>query len=288
MNVIHFSEISEKHIQERTFPGGVIGYGNAHTFSTYAFGTLDGEHPTSESALYDVASLTKVLATLPAVLTLLQSGKLDLEDSVSRYLPIPYNAIRLWHLLTHSSGFPPYSDAYKWASDSEEILEDIYQNPWVKEPGKEVVYSCLNFILLKKTVESIVGDYPAYLKETVYSPLGMEKTGFLPDTDEEIAPTSFRNGARLRGLVDDELAYYLGGVSGNAGLFSCLADLCRYAQEWLLPRRVLVPSITALATRPRTSRIPGDLKGLGWAMHTERSSDGPLFSPNKAPNRKWA
>ena len=280
MNVNCFSEITESFLRKRTFPGCIIGYGNADKVSAYPFGTLDENHLATESALYDVASLTKVLATLPAVLTLLQKGKLDLEDPVSRYLPIPYRSILVWHLLTHSSGFPPYSDAYKWASGPEEILKDIYQNPWVKEPGKEVVYSCLNFILLKKIVEKIVGDYPAYLKEAVYEPLGMEKTGFLPDKREDIAPTSFRNGERLRGLVDDELAYYLGGVSGNAGLFSCMNDLCRYAQEWIRPSRVLVPTVVALATRPWTSRIPGDLKGLGWAMHTSRSSDGPLFSSN--------
>jgi len=280
MNVNCLSEITEAYLQQKVFPGGVIGFGNADRFSVFPFGKLDEEQPVCVEALYDVASLTKVVATLPAVFTLVQKGKIDLEDPVSRFLPVPYPSIRVWHLLTHSSGFPPYSDAYKWAANPEEILQEIYRNPWVKEPGKEVVYSCLNFILLKQIVASIVGDYAAYLKEAVFAPLGMNKTGFLPDNQEPIAPTSFRDGVRLRGLVDDELAYYLGGVSGNAGLFSCIEDLCRYAQEWIRPRHILVPSTVALATRPWTSQIPGDPKGLGWALHTSRTPGGSLFSPN--------
>jgi CubicO group peptidase (beta-lactamase class C family) len=82
----------------------------------------------------------------------------------------------------------------------------------------------------------------------------------------------------LRGLPDDELAFYLGGISGNAGLFTCILDLCRYAQEWIKPTRVLVPSLTALATRPWTLGMMGDFKGLAWAMHTSRTSDGSFFS----------
>lgn len=266
-------------IEQQLFPGGVLLVLNDRKVLFHrAFGTLDQRIVNHEDSIYDLASVTKVTATLPAVLLLYQQGIIDIEDPISRYLPVSSDQILIRHLLTHTSGMPPYSEAWRYASAPEQLIQIIYQTSPCKAPDVEVVYSCLNFILLKKLVETITGDYAAFLDEHLFKPLEMSQTSFNPGPLAHIAPTSLRDGKRLHGEVDDELAFYMGGVSGNAGLFASAMDVGRYAQAWLNPGRLLMPSVIEMSLIPWSRSIPGDLKGLGWALFTTRASCSPLFS----------
>ncbi|HOO33553.1 MAG TPA: serine hydrolase domain-containing protein [Thermotogota bacterium] len=272
-------ELALKAIDEKLFPGVVIGITDPEkTLFMEKYGTLDEKKPTEFNSLYDIASLTKVTATLPAMLKLIQDGKVDLSDKVSDHTEFPNDDIRIWHLMTHTSGMPPYSLAYQFKDTREEIIDEIKKEQFKELPQTRVRYSCLNYILLMDVINSITGNFREYVRNEVFKPLGMDDTDYLPEISENIAPTSLRDGLLLRGKVDDELAYYLGGISGNAGLYSNLTDMLKYARELLNPVKVLSKPMMNTATRPWTKDIPGDDKGLGWMLYTNDSSGGSLLS----------
>lgn len=272
-------QIAEEAIHAKLFPGVVIGVtDSSKTLFSEAFGTLEEQTPATLDALYDIASLTKVTATLPAVLKLVQDGEMDLFDKVSDYITFLDNETLIWHLLSHTSGMPPYSSAYQYKSSREEILQEIKTELFKNVPGKQVVYSCLNYILLMTIVDQVTGDFEKFVQNEIFKPLGMDTTGFNPKALTTIAPTSQRNGKLLRGEADDELAYYLGGVSGNAGLFSNLPDLLKYAREILNPRQVFSKRTIQLSRRRWTEEMSGDDKGLGWMHYTPASSGGCLLA----------
>jgi CubicO group peptidase (beta-lactamase class C family) len=173
---------------------------------------------------------------------------------------------------------PPYSLAYHFKNTREEIIDEIKKEQFKELPQTRVRYSCLNYILLMDMVNSITGNFREFVKKEVFTPLNMKNTDYLPTETTNTAPTSERDGKLLRGKVDDELAYYLGGISGNAGLFTNMNDMLKYARELLNPKKVLSKPMMNTATRPWTEKIPGDLKGLGWMMYDNDSSGGSLLS----------
>jgi len=273
------NQMAKQTIDAKLFPGVVIGATNSKkSLYTKAFGTLDERTETNSNSLYDIASLTKVTSTLPAVLKLVQNGDIDLFDKVSEYIEFTDTETMIWHLLTHTSGMPPYSSAYQHKNTREEILYEIKMELFKEPPGKRVVYSCLNYILLMAIVDQITGNFKEFVTKEIFAPLGMDDTGYNPIDKTNIAPTSQRKGAKLRGEPDDELAYYLGGVSGNAGIFSNLPDLLVYAREMLNPEKVFSRQMIHTATRKWTQGITGDEKGLGWMHYQYASSGGSLLS----------
>ncbi|MEA1885080.1 MAG: serine hydrolase domain-containing protein [Thermotogota bacterium] len=273
------NKIVEKAIQKKLFPGVVIGATNSSkTLSSETYGTLDEKTTTNLETLYDIASLTKVTSTLPAVLKLVQTGEIDLFDKVSDYIEFTDNETLIWHLLSHTSGMPPYSSAYQYKTSREEILHEIKTELFKSQPGKQVVYSCLNYILLMTIADKVTGDFQKYVKEEIFKPLGMNSTGYRPIDNTNTAPTSTRNGILLKGEPDDELAFYLGGISGNAGIFSNLPDLLKYAREILNPKKVFSKQTIQTSRRRWTDGISGDQKGLGWMHYTFASSGGSFLS----------
>jgi len=273
--------IIKEQIRKKLFPGAVIGVTDPEkTLFEESYGTFDGERKTTLDTIYDLASMTKITATLPSILLLIQDGLIDPEDPVQRFIAFPDERVRVWHLLTHTSGMPPYSQAYRYKDTRDGILKEIQNEPFRAEPGSSVVYSCLNYILLMRIVEAITGSFSQFTSERIYNPLGMENTQFVPQNTGNIAPTSIRNDGRLRGLPDDELAYHLDGISGNAGLFSTVPDILKYARELLYPGKIFSQNILNLSRREWTRAIPGDRKGLGWMLWTRRSSGGCLLSEN--------
>lgn len=174
---------------------------------------------------YDLASLTKVVATTSAVMLLVEDGRMDLDAPVSRYLPAfrgtNKSRVTVRHLLTHTSGLP--------AGGSATSLGRILATRLVSRPGARVRYSDLGMIVLWEAAERAAGEpLPALLERRVWTPLGMHATGFSPGAGcTACAPTS--GGARGRGIVHDPIARRLGGVAGNAGLFSTAQDLGRFA-----------------------------------------------------------
>ncbi|MEW6522417.1 MAG: serine hydrolase domain-containing protein [Bacillota bacterium] len=224
-------------------------------------------------AIFDLASLTKVVATLPCVLRLVAAGEVRLDQEAGCFLPElagtgPGRATLL-ELLTHTSGLSAHYPFYRENLDRAGLLKFIGGMPLL--PRGQVVYSDIGFILLGFIVEQVLGaglDQEA--ARTVFSPLGMDSTGFgLTGTSRAVA-TELGVPA---GVVHDENARAMGGVAGHAGLFSSAPDLVRYARVWLDHGTPLLDSwLVAMATRDCTG---GQGRGLGWFL----PGPGSVFPP---------
>ncbi|MBC7320121.1 serine hydrolase [bacterium] len=276
-----------KYIDYGAFPGGVLLVGTDKEIllkKAYGYRAIYPEkEENSTDTIYDLASLTKVVATTPAIMKLLEEGEIRLWDPVKRFLPefstnSKYN-IRVFHLLTHTSGLPPYSNAWRYTKDPLELKKEILKTELSYQVGTNVVYSCLNFILLKYIVEKITEvSFEKFVKECIFTPLEMNDTDFLPKDISRVAPTCKREDKILRGEPDDELAYYQGGISGNAGLFSTVQDLYKYARSYINPNYyIFSPYTIELFTKEHVS-FGEEKKGLGWMVKSINSSCGDLFS----------
>jgi serine-type D-Ala-D-Ala carboxypeptidase len=235
----------------------------------------DGGDPVTPDTRYDLASLTKVVATLPSVLRLVAAGELTLDDTVGRYFSnagwfqspsIADATVR--SLLAHAAGLPAWRPLFAQVSDRRTALAAVLQSP-VERPG-EVVYSDLGFMLLGAIVERVAHErLDAFARRELFEPLGMTASGFGPLVGVPVAATEecgWRDRT-LEGEVHDENAVVWDGVAGHAGLFGTAADLARYARAWLVADPRLAPaSVLAEATREQ-ARVPdGALRGLGWAL----------------------
>ena len=234
-------------IAKRVFPGcqvlvlkdGVAVYDKCFGNLTYDIG-----HTVTETTMYDLASLSKTTGTLFAIMKLYDSGKLQLSDKASKYLDFLKNTdkanITITDLLFHESGLPAYISFGKKPIYFEQTeinklaMQKIAQTPL---GAKTYIYSCVNFMLLKEIAEVITrSSMDEFLNSTFYGPMGLKNTAYLPLNThkvEQIAPTlrgkSFQNGI-LQGIVHDPDAAYLGGVSGNAGLFATANDVAAMHQ----------------------------------------------------------
>jgi len=271
------------------FAGAVAAVGGLDEAEVRAFGHAalrPRSVPMRTDTRFDLASLTKVVATTPAVLHLLEEGAFSLETPVRDLLPeFADGRVTVRHLLTHTSGLPAWLPLYIDHHGLDDYRAAIGRLPLEREPGRQVVYSDLGFILLGAIVERLTGlSLPAYCESAVFAPLGMATAGWLPPgpldgvaaTEEgnriEMGMAGERADAFLRwrqgilwGEANDGNAFYgLDGVAGHAGLFGTAADLIAYARAWLRGGApVLSPHTVALATRNLT---PGmvDARGLGW------------------------
>jgi CubicO group peptidase (beta-lactamase class C family) len=259
--------------------------------------------PVTPETIYDLASLTKVIGLTTAVMLLVDSGKLDLDAPVQRYVPAFQGTgkerVTIRHLLTHSSGLPAWRPLYAESPTREQALTLVDTTPLLRQPGDTFVYSDLGAIVLTQAVEAISGQrINEFLEARVFRELDMTSTRFLPPASwrDRIAPTesdtAFRRRA-LRGEVHDENAGRLEGVSGHAGLFSTGGDLARFA-SWLLTQRsdslyigcadTTCPSnITKPIVRLFTQRQnipPGSSRALGWDTPSQNSSAGTKMGPN--------
>ena len=195
----------------------------------------------TEDTIFDLASLTKVVATTPSVMKLFEQGRIRLDDRVTDYLPAfqgSHSDITIRNLLTHFSGLRPDLDLKPEWSGYETGIEKALSDPPAGPPGVKFVYSDINFILLGEIVHKLSGKtLDEFAAETVFEPLGMKETGFRPAASlrPRIAPTEIdpATGRPLRGVVHDPTSRFMGGVAGHAGLFSTAADLARYAQMML-------------------------------------------------------
>lgn len=246
--------------------------------------------PATPLTVFDLASLTKVVATLPSILVLMEMGKLRLDDRVALFLPDfaanGKESITIRHLLTHTSGLPAHVKFYEMGLDRAGIVRKICEME-ASSPGEHVVYSDLGFIILGEIVERITGKrLDEFARENIWRPLGMNDTCFLPgeSSRHRIAATEYRADLKklMWGEVHDENAYAMGGIAGHAGLFSTITDLARYALMWLGEGefgsvRVLSRSTVRLAIKEHVNKE--DRRGLGWALKSQTfSSAGDLLS----------
>ena len=240
--------------------------------------------------LFDVASLTKVLATATSILILVEEGKVSLTDRVSQYLP-PFaqkgkDPITVVQLLTHYSGLRADLDLDQPWEGYETAIELAFQEKPISPPGEQFIYSDINYIVLAEMVREVSGQtLNEFAAKRIFLPLGMTKTRFLPppQVHDQIAPTDFRDGQLLRGVVHDPTTARMGGVAGHAGVFSTVEDTAIYAQMILNGGlyngvRILSPLSVLQMTTPQSPVGATDWRGLGFDIRTPFSGPrGDLF-----------
>jgi len=293
--------VIEKAISDKAFPGATLAVGYRGKVSVHAFGKLSYDAKAAATVpvtMYDIASLTKVVATTTLVAKLAEGDfavPLDLDAKIERYLPEwaggPNSEWRhrvtVRHLLTHTSGLPPFKEYWRTSKSKQDTLTKIFAEPLEYEPGTKEVYSDLGIILMAEIIERLTGrTLDDLAKTTIFSPLGMTNTMYRPPKKlwPTIAPTEIDNNLRHRqvqGEVHDENAFVIGGISGHAGLFSTAPDLAAFCQMLLnggvyAHQRVLRRATIAQFTTPQ--QLSGGTRTLGWAVPTEGGSSGHYFS----------
>lgn len=284
-------EIITQSIAKNYFPGAqlIVGDDNKIIYEK-SFGnfTYDEFSPAvTDESIYDLASLTKVIATTSAIMKLYQEGKIDINDKVVKYIPEFANNgkenINILNLLLHNSGLKAFIPFYKYYSTKEEVINAIYNAELDYEPDTKFVYSDLNAILLGFIVEKVSGQsLDKYCKENIFEPLGMRSTAFLPDDKmkDRIPPTendTYWRNRLLKGEVHDEAASILGGVAGNAGLFSNAEDLYKFMRlllnngsyynpysRGLKEEKLFEPEFVSLFTKRFTEVFYTNSRALGW------------------------
>lgn len=232
--------IIKKGLAKGLYPGAVYLIGrHGKILEPESFGLLapDDLRTTSPDTIYDIASLTKPIATATSILILLQRGQLQLDDPASSFFPdyssTQTSQITVRHLLTHTSGLDSWKDLYSGTRNPDQIVEQILALATKAKPGERYTYSCLGYILLGEIVRIVSNRaLDQFCNDEIFGPLGMNDTVFNPPSGliERIAATGncpARKGI-LRGQVHDANAWAMGGVSGNAGLFSSALDLARF------------------------------------------------------------
>ncbi len=282
-------------------PGAALAVGRyGRIVHLKGYGTIDRPRVSARPdayTLYDLASLTKVVATTTAAMILEEQGRLDLARPVHAYVPefdAPDKAgITVRMLLTHSGGLEAYAPLYEAGYDAVRgragYLAAINARPLKYAPGTKTVYSDWDMVLMQAVIERIAGrPLDAFVADRVFRPLGMRDTRFLPDTADRalrarIAPTAVDStrGGLLRGVVHDGNAWALGGVSGHAGLFASARDLAVFAQMLLAGgtyggvRIVGAPTIARWTAR----QLPNVSRALGWDTPAAGSSGGRYMAP---------
>jgi CubicO group peptidase (beta-lactamase class C family) len=278
-------------IRKGLYPGAVLVVGRRDTILfARGFGTLTWDkrsaRPSAWTTLWDLASLTKVVATTGTLAVLVDRGAVDLDAPVARYLPrfagFGKEQVTVRMLLNHTSGLRAYAPLHKLASTREDAIELLYAEPLTRLPGTSAVYSDLNAILLGLLVEAVAGaPLSNAATDLVFDPLKMGFTTFGPLLPEKavVAPSFQVAGRPAPGVVDDANARRLGSVAGHAGLFSTGLDLAKYAQAWL--RRGALPGgvwVSEQTIGIFLSRAPGSgSRLLGWDTPDREAGDLSAF-----------
>jgi uncharacterized protein YbbC (DUF1343 family)/CubicO group peptidase (beta-lactamase class C family) len=283
--------VIQQAISDRTIPGAVLMVGHdGQVIYRKAYGHRALEphvEPMTLDTVFDLASLTKVMVTAPAVMQLVEQGKVRLNDPVAKYLPeFAQNGkedITVRQLLTHYSGLAPDLDL-KIAWEGKQTAYGMAMALTPEDPpGSKFSYSDVNFIVLGELVERVSGEtLDEYARRRIFVPLKMLHTRFVPPAAwrAKIAPTQYDEHERmLRGVVHDPTARRMGGVAGHAGLFSTGDDLAKYAQALLIGGDGILSALSVeKMTRPEQPPSAPVLRGFGWDIDSPFSSNrGDLF-----------
>ena len=276
----------EDGLREGCYPGAVAacGCGDA-VFAISCKGKISENGPDVNVATrYDMASLSKILGPTMLTLRAIEEGELTLWDKLERFFPdCPEDKkeITIKHLMTHTAGFSPVFWLGGEAQSPEDALRALLAHPLETPIGAEVHYSCMGYITLGKVLETIYGrPLDELARERVFEPLGLKNTDYNPQNQENIAATEIdkETGVVLQGVVHDENARFLRGVSANAGVFSDIHDMIRFAQmlarggEGYLSRGMLKKAIALQAGDENVHR------GLGFHLAgTPENYMGDLF-----------
>jgi CubicO group peptidase (beta-lactamase class C family) len=284
-------ETIETAIAERKCPGAVVwlerdGAAYHKAFGNRALSPI--EEAMTEETIFDAASLTKVIATTPSVMLLVERGQIDLDAPVAKYIPEfakeDKEAITVRHLMTHTSGLRAGLGTFEGGTETAILLacREKVANPI----GTQFLYSDINFILLGEIVHRVSGKpINRFAADEVFGPLKMKNTGYVPLTEwrERIAPTERDGTNMLRGVVHDPTARRMDRVAGHAGAFTTATDLARFARMMLNYGeldgvRLLKPETVRLMTSVQTPPTMTARRGLGWDIDTGYSGPrGALF-----------
>jgi CubicO group peptidase (beta-lactamase class C family) len=273
-------------IADHKLPGGVLWVETKGTNYHKAFGrraVLPKSETMTEDTIFDAASMTKVLATTPALMLLYERGKLSIDEPVATYVPAfkggGKEGITLRHLLTHTSGFSrTLSRSPDW-SDFKKAFQLVCAEHPSHPPGANFLYSDINFIILGEVVVRISGmGLAEFAEREIYQPLKMTDTGYLPPASKlsRIAPTEKLWREVLRGKVHDPKAQSMGGVAGHSGVFTTASDVARFARMMLNGGeldgvRILKSETVKLMTAVQTPATVKARRGLGWDIDSDFS-----------------
>ena len=286
-------DVIEEGLRYDQMPGCVVlvGYRNRIAWlKSYGSRQLKPDVvPMTTDTVFDLASLTKPIATATSIMLLIEDGLVELDAPAAKYIPQFGNTgkevITIRQLLTHQSGLLPDNSIRDYENGRVQAFQRIHELDLRAEPGTRFMYSDVGFIVLGEIVERVSGkSLDVFSKERIFSALGMSETGFNPVSaiQKRAAPTQERNGGWMRGEVHDPRAYKLDGVAGHAGLFATAEDLARYAQMLmndgtLGKTRILKPETCRLMTT--SQEVSSGVRTLGWDRRTGYSSNrGDLFS----------
>ena len=307
-------ELLENAIAARAFPGcslAVTLRGELIAHKALGRFTYDPASPAVATAsIFDLASVSKAIATTTMAMILYESGLLDLEAAVTAIVPefagddSRRGDVTLRHLLAHSSGLPAYEKLYRRAKTRDELLQAAFATALTAAPGTRAEYSDIGFIILGVVLERLADEsLDTFCQREIFGPLAMSHTTFnppkswresvpptvnecgadiplrsAPDPATKAAPSTFR-GRIIQGEVQDENASVLGGIAGHAGVFSTAEDVARFAHTMLnggYP--ILRPDTVKLFTR-REPTLEGTSRALGWDTPSAPSQSGKYFSP---------
>jgi uncharacterized protein YbbC (DUF1343 family)/CubicO group peptidase (beta-lactamase class C family) len=288
-NPVHLGNVDaiiQQAIADGNIPGAVLIVGHdGKIVYRHAYGNraLDPRHELmTVDTIFDLASLTKVVATTTAVMQLVEKGKVRMNDPVAKYLPeFAQNGkddITVRQLLTHYSGLAPDLDLGTPWEGKQTAFQLAYVMPPGTTPGSGFVYSDINFIVLGALVEKVSGEtLDAYAAQHIFTPLKMLHTRYVPPVlwRARIAPTQYdENDHMLRGVVHDPTARRMGGVAGHAGLFSTADDLAKFCQALLNGGDGILSAVAvAKMTSPEQPPSAPVLRGFGWDIDSPFSSN---------------
>jgi uncharacterized protein YbbC (DUF1343 family)/CubicO group peptidase (beta-lactamase class C family) len=290
-------------IAARKCPGGVLWVGHRGVTYHKAYGhraLVPAEEPMTEDTIFDLASLTKVIACTPAVMLLIERGQVKLDEPVKTYIPEfkgqDKDTITVRQLITHTSGLRGDIETKTDWHGQPAAIEKACAEKLQGAPGSVFRYSDINFFLLGEIVQRVSHTpLEEFVAREIYRPLNMANTGYLPPKEKlaRIAPTEVVNGVPYRGVVHDPTAQHMGGVAGHAGLFSTAADLARYARMLLNHGsldavRIFKPETVELMTSVQSPASLPVRRGLGWDIDSGYSGPrGKLFPLGSYGHTGW-
>ncbi len=244
-SLVHLDMVMQKAIDDSVFPGGVVAvmrHGALVWEQGYGYHDYHKTRAVNPTDVYDMASISKIMATTTSIMKLVDDGLLSIDDPVAKYIE-EYDTdekrdITIRHFLLHTSGLPAYRIYVDLLKTRSELLHAVKNEPLINKPGQEYVYSDLGFILLAEIVDIVSGKrIDQFVRDEIYDPMGMHSTWFTPEYAStpilgRIPPTEIDtvyNRGLVQGRVHDERSYFMDGISGHAGLFSSVQDMAKYA-----------------------------------------------------------